>query len=118
MTINFTDGTPIKVGDLVRRGKGKTLWRVTLVDTIDDPDATPDLGERQRVTLLEQARDLADLGCLLPEIAYRLGKDEKVLRNYLRSRDLELVDRIHVDLNEMDAPRGQAITLDRRRRAA
>lgn len=86
-------------------------------ETIDDPTARPDLGEREVMSLVEQVRELADLGYLLPEIAARLGKDDKVLRSYLLARDAELAARVHVELNGR-APYGEGITIDPRRRKA
>lgn len=69
-------------------------------ETIDDPAAVPDLGEDERVTLIDEARELAALGYQLPEIAARLERDDKRLRDYLNRRGgRELAERITPESN-------------------
>lgn len=54
-------------------------------DTIDNPNATPDLGERATVTWVERYQELRDLGLSQDEIARRMGIErESLLRQIER----------------------------------
>lgn len=64
-------------------------------DTIDDPDARPDLGEDSRLPLHERVLELADLGYRADEIADRLHVGASYLKSKLAGGGRrELLDRI------------------------
>ena len=61
-------------------------WALPLAwddDTIDNPNATPDLGERATVTWVERYQELRDLGLSQDEIARRMGIERESLLRQL-----------------------------------
>ena len=63
-------------------------------ETIDDPAARPSVGDAGTVSMLDTIRELADLGYSLPEIAARIGRRERSIRDYLLARDRATFDRL------------------------